>query len=53
MAEATERAAQLEAKTSALEASEYEVGRLTLDLREVKERAAEGKILENEMVECE
>jgi len=36
MAEATERAAQLEAKTSALEASEYEVGRLTLDLREVK-----------------
>ena len=40
MAEATERAAQLEAKTSALEASEYEVGRLTLDLREVKERCS-------------
>ncbi|KOO21748.1 hypothetical protein Ctob_001314 [Chrysochromulina tobinii] len=54
MAEATERAAQLEAKTSALEASEYEVGRLTLDLREVKERAAKaGKEKESEKLEKE
>ena len=54
MAEATERAAQLEAKTSALEASEYEVGRLTLALREVKERAAKaGKEKESEKLEKE
>lgn len=53
MAEATERAAQLKAKTSALEASEYKVRRLTSDLKEVKERAAEGKELEKEMVDCE
>ena len=53
MAEATERAAQLKAKTSALEASEYKVRRLTSDLKEVKERAAEGKELEKEMLDCE
>ena len=57
MAEATERAAQLKAKTSALEASEYKVRRLTSDLKEVKERgrprAKNSKILEKEMVDCE
>ena len=54
MAEATERAAQLEAKTSALEASEYEVGRLTSDLKEVKDRVAKaGKEKESERLEKE
>jgi hypothetical protein len=53
MAEATERAAQLKGTASALAASEYKVRRLTSDLKEVKERVAEGKELEKEMVECE
>eukprot|EP00900_Chrysochromulina_parva_P016117 jgi/Chrpa1/24506/Chrysochromulina_OHIO_Genome00023797-RA len=49
MAEATERAAQLKGTASALAASEYKVRRLTSDLKEVKERVAEGKELEKEM----
>jgi hypothetical protein len=53
MAEATERAAQLKGTASALAAIEYKVRRLTSDLKEVKERVAEGKELEKEMVECE
>ena len=52
MAEATERAAQLKGTASALAASEYKVRRLTSDLQAVKERVAEGKELEKEMVEC-